>query len=708
MNDSILVSVITPCFNAARFMVEMVESVRNQDYPNIEHIVIDGSSVDGTQQILARYSELIWISEIDRGQSHALNKGFQRAKGEIIGWLNADDLYRPEAVSRAVEFLQKNPDVDFVYSDCAEIDENDTFVRLIRGYPVKGFQDIVFRQPIPQPTVFFRKRVLEKLMGVDESLHFVMDWEFWLRASFHYQFRYLSGAPLASFRKYPGTKSHDVPREFNNEWIAVLKRWMENTQGPVFYVSLFEKGIRYQRALLYVADVLREAQNKERLVAIKNLFYAVREFPSISTVRIFIYLMFVILMGGEKRQPDISERSINILYVQSGRGIGGAKISLLHIIRSLGREKINVHLALSAPADDIFSEMIGLKVASIQTLYLPVWYKNSSSRFSDHLMTLLARLRRGWYIIPVLQLIYIILKNKIDLVHSNSSASPVGAFAAWLTRRPHVWYIREPIGFGTEFPLVFGDRVSARLMQKLSSQIICISAYTAEIFVKHGIQLVMILNGINVNEFEFSSEREDVLRKKLGVNANTVIGMIGSLRANWKEHSLFLKAMALVLEKRPDIGIVVFGGTSDLDITDYTRSLAQLARSLSLTNHIIWADHVDDIPAIVNSFDILVHPVSKEGSGRAIMEAMAAGKPVIAIKSGGVQELIQHEQTGLLVKPGDPPALAEAILRLMNDPEMRQRIGQQAKLYAHNHFSHERTASQVFQIYQEVLAKLDQ
>ena len=134
MTDKPLVSVVTPCFNAARFIESTIKSVREQDYPFVQHVVVDGASDDGTLHILEQYPHLVWTSESDRGQSHALNKGFQRASGDIIGWLNADDVYQPRAISRAVEFLQDNPEVSFVYSDCLELDEHDAFVRIIKGY----------------------------------------------------------------------------------------------------------------------------------------------------------------------------------------------------------------------------------------------------------------------------------------------------------------------------------------------------------------------------------------------------------------------------------------------------------------------------------------------------------------------------------------------------------------------------------------------
>jgi glycosyltransferase involved in cell wall biosynthesis len=705
VSDGPLVSVVTPCLNAVRFIEKTIESVSSQDYPHVEHIIMDGASTDGTLGILEKHPGVIWASEPDRGQSHALNKAFRRAQGEIIGWLNADDVYQPRAISRAVEFLQKSPDVDFIYSDCIELDGDDLPVRRINGHPVKNYHDLVFRQPIPQPTIFFRRRVLETLGGVDEELHYVMDWEFWLRASFDFKFAHLPGETLAGFRKYAGTKSHASSRIFNEEWMFVLRKQVEHPRRSGPDAAVFERGIRYQSAQLHIADVLQFAQEKKRLAAFGTLLKAVKEFRSGVSMKTFAYLLFVIYAGGDKRIRREREKPVNVLYVQAGRGVGGAKISLLHLIDSLAQQRICVFLALSHPADDIFGQMADSKISSIHTLYLPFWYQNRSLRSFDRLMAFLSKVLRGWYIIPSLRLAYFILKHKIDLVHSNSSATPVGALAALLTGRPHVWHVREPIGADTEFPLVLGDHVSARLMRMLSREIICISEYTGQFFTKQGIKPQIVLNGINTGEFDAAVIRGNELRKKLRLRTRVVIGMVGNLRASWKEHAVFLRSMALVLEKAPDIQFVVFGGTSDLNITEYTRSLDQIARSAGLNDHLIWAEHVDDIPAIMHGFDVLVHPASREGSGRVIMEAMAAGRAVVAVRSGGGQELVQQDQTGLLVEPKNPVALADAVLVLMNDPEKMDRMGRQAQSYARAHFSHERTASQVLDIYRRVLRK---
>lgn len=223
MTDTSLpwVSIVTPSYNAATFIRETIESVRDQDYSAIEHIVMDGGSTDGTVAILTEYPHLIWVSERDRGQSHALNKGFLRARGEIIGWLNADDVYTSGAVRTAVALLREHPEAMGVYSDCPYVDADNRqlFVFKAREFDMRA---LLLDDYIQQPTVFFRRKVIEEVGLLNENLHYVMDWEYWLRISARHQMKYIPGPALAKFRLCSGTKSNDKAPDFDLEYMQVL------------------------------------------------------------------------------------------------------------------------------------------------------------------------------------------------------------------------------------------------------------------------------------------------------------------------------------------------------------------------------------------------------------------------------------------------------------------------------------------------------
>jgi glycosyltransferase involved in cell wall biosynthesis len=181
MTPQPLVSVVTPSLNQARWLREAIESVRAQDYPRVEHVVVDGGSTDGTLEILQEYDHLRWISEPDRGQSHALNKGFELAQGEILGWLNADDAYLPHAVSAGVAALADRR-VGLVYADVTRVDDDGVNPRRIRSRPAWDlWTELNVGCGIYSPAVFFTRAAFEAVGPVDEALHLTMDYDLWLR-----------------------------------------------------------------------------------------------------------------------------------------------------------------------------------------------------------------------------------------------------------------------------------------------------------------------------------------------------------------------------------------------------------------------------------------------------------------------------------------------------------------------------------------------
>jgi glycosyltransferase involved in cell wall biosynthesis len=176
-----LVSVVTPSYNMARFLEETIESVLAQDYPNIEYLVVDGGSSDGTVDLLRRYEgRLRWISEKDGGQSDAVNKGFRMTRGEIFAFLNADDLYLPGAISAAVRGFEENPDAAVVYGEGYYAAEDGS---IIRRYPTEPFDRdrLGLFCYISQPSAFMRRSVLEEVGLLDVNKHYALDYELWMR-----------------------------------------------------------------------------------------------------------------------------------------------------------------------------------------------------------------------------------------------------------------------------------------------------------------------------------------------------------------------------------------------------------------------------------------------------------------------------------------------------------------------------------------------
>ena len=178
-----LVSIVTPSFNHAQFLERTMQSVLQQNYPNLEYIVQDGGSTDGSDRILEKYRTKLRFAESrpDRGQAHAINLGFQHARGAIMAWLNSDDMLLPGAISYVVKFFLTNPEVDVVYGHRINIDEND---QEIGRWIMPSHDDELLRWAdyIPQETLFWRRQIWEKVGArLDESFQFALDWDLLLR-----------------------------------------------------------------------------------------------------------------------------------------------------------------------------------------------------------------------------------------------------------------------------------------------------------------------------------------------------------------------------------------------------------------------------------------------------------------------------------------------------------------------------------------------
>ena len=185
MHDALpMISIVTPSYNQAQFLEETILSVLSQDYPSIEYLIIDGDSTDGSVEIIRKYEDRLayWVSEPDQGQSQAINKGFQRANGEILAWMNSDDVYCPGAMRAAVDFLRLHPDVALVYGR-AELIDGDGATLLPIPWEDFDVPTCITRQryPIPQPAAFFRREAVQRVGLLDERLHYCLDWDYWIR-----------------------------------------------------------------------------------------------------------------------------------------------------------------------------------------------------------------------------------------------------------------------------------------------------------------------------------------------------------------------------------------------------------------------------------------------------------------------------------------------------------------------------------------------
>lgn len=300
MGNLPLVSIVTPSYNQVRFLEQTILSVLNQDYQRIEYIVIDGGSIDGSVDIIRKYEHQLayWVSEEDRGQAHAISKGWKRAKGEIIAYLNSDDTYVvPDAVSRAVDALQANPSWGMVYGDCGVIDEASALIgyRPTIPFDMKGLLRLCYY--ISQPATFFRRSSVEAGGGIDETLYYVMDYDLYLRVGLTYQAGCLPGEHLANYRVHRDAKSASLGVRYVRETEKVISRTLADPRLPFSPNGVAKQayGVLYFDHAAMLVSCGRQAEARPWL------WRAVRLYPGVARMyarnRQFFWVALNVLLG---------------------------------------------------------------------------------------------------------------------------------------------------------------------------------------------------------------------------------------------------------------------------------------------------------------------------------------------------------------------------------------------------------------------------
>ncbi len=229
-----LVSIVTPSYNQAPYLEATIRSVLEQDYDQIEYIIVDGGSTDGSGEIIKRYADRLawWVSEKDRGQTDAINKGFARAKGDVLAWLNSDDTYQPGAIREAVAYLKAHPEAGMVYGDCNYIDENG---RVIGRFPAARTNYARLRRGyvhIPQQSSFWRGDLWRKVGPLDPTFYFAMDYDLWVRLAAEAPLHYIPRL-WANFRLHSGAKTVLADERCWPEMLRVHQRLGGGALSPI-------------------------------------------------------------------------------------------------------------------------------------------------------------------------------------------------------------------------------------------------------------------------------------------------------------------------------------------------------------------------------------------------------------------------------------------------------------------------------------------
>ena len=287
MQTSLLVSIVTPSFNQVPYLPELLRSVHEQDYPHIEHVVVDGGSTDGTLEILKETTYPVkWISEADAGQAAAINKGMAMAGGDILGWVNCDDALAPGAIRAVVGFFRAHPRVMMVYGDAMAIDESGRRYGLRTNVRPTNLDDLVnLGDFIVQPAAFWRAELWKEIGCLDEQLRYMLDYEYWMRVARRHAPVYLPLC-LAMERLHVQSKTAGGYHERMQEIELVARR--HGGKGLPYH-------FRAEAALLLVSDAFRKMRNGDFRDGFAHMRNAIALKPAL--LKFTAFLLWVSLFG---------------------------------------------------------------------------------------------------------------------------------------------------------------------------------------------------------------------------------------------------------------------------------------------------------------------------------------------------------------------------------------------------------------------------
>ncbi|GAB4417453.1 MAG: glycosyltransferase family 2 protein [Anaerolineales bacterium] len=288
------VSVVTPSYNQAAYLEQTIKSVLEQDYARIEYLLIDGGSTDGSLEIIKQYADKLayWVSEKDSGQAEAINKGFARASGEIVAWLNSDDTYLPGAISAAVKAFAANPEAVLIYGNMLAVDEHGQTINLLK-YRQLSLEDLLCFEIIGQPAVFMRRDALEKAGLLSPAFHFLLDHHLWLRIALQGQIVHVDET-WAAARYHPEAKNRAKAAEFGREAFRILD-WARNQPEFTEAVSSVE---RRARASAFRVDARYLLDGGLPWRSLRSWFKAFFIYPPVALARMNIFVSALLHLAG--------------------------------------------------------------------------------------------------------------------------------------------------------------------------------------------------------------------------------------------------------------------------------------------------------------------------------------------------------------------------------------------------------------------------
>lgn len=720
---TLLVSVVMPAYNAQCFVGEAIDSVLAQKHANLEIVVVDDGSTDGTADIVRSYGDrVVYVRQENAGPARARNAAIARSRGEMIAIIDSDDLWVPGKLAKQVDFLLNNPEVGLVFGDMECFNESGTVLRSAfeklkfipgdrPGIVANAFARLLRYNTIPG-NVLMRRTCYERVGGYDEELRRCEDWDLWIRIARLYP---IGCIPEVLLRK----RIHGGNLTGNARSMAVDGIRVQEKVLRQFPEDVPQAGVDMRRLLAesYFGLGYFDWNDGDLSAARRSFGRSLRCAPG---SRVVLYWLVSCLPGGiiaslrslvvrfrcltrAKGEAGASEVR-KILFLETGIGFGGAAIDLLRHIEALDLSRFQPIVV--TPRGTAGYEEFG-RVSSWHVIPDQIVPRARMSRACHRLIPwkwLASRLASAAdYLLNVapftFRLARLARREKAELILLNNEpvSNMAGVWASRLLGIPSVLYLKGNL---------WDARVTRRLLRRIRG-FVAESLFLKQQLVSQGVDGDRVTVVRNIRDWErFNPERWGAgVRAEWNVQpGQPVVGMVGLL-IPWKGQRVFIEAARRVLSKFPEARFLIVGGGVGA-FPDYPGELAEAVRRVGCDGRIVFLGQRKDVPSILAGLDILIHAsVEPEPAGAVVAEGMAMGKPVIATNIGGPPEVIEDGRTGFLVPPGDPVALSEKIALLIREPERRRAMGKAAREFVVANFSLEGDSRRLEAIYEEILSR---
>lgn len=378
--------------------------------------------------------------------------------------------------------------------------------------------------------------------------------------------------------------------------------------------------------------------------------------------------------------------------------MGGAQNSLLHLLRKLDRKKFNPYVI--CPSTGIFSDKLNHSGVDVEKIRLVPCSKTRQSQSQSLINKVKVIILRLLSLIKVMLYVY---KHKIDIIHTNVHYYSIeSGLSAKIFNIPHILHVRLDLGDpNTQF--IFHKKRMLKIFDWYSDKIIAISKAVKNTYleINNTNKIEVIYNGVDLELFNKKKQYKNESVIDMGLKNKKIVAMI-SIIQHRKRHKDFIKAISMVRENYHHVRFLIVGKVAG-GSENYYEELSAMVYKMELNNIVTFLDFQRDVQNIFKDISILVHPAIHEAFGRVLIEAMAFEKPVIAVDSGALPEIVVDCETGLIIKSKDPKLLSEAIITLLKDPDKCKKMGIAGRKRVEKYFNDRIYVDRIEQAYKKLL-----